>query len=277
MRVLTASLLLLTVLALPRAGVAEPAPSPSATAPALAAPSQTVNANAPAQMPAEAAPVEPPATQAAPAEAEAPAAAPPPPPPPRVVAKIDLSEQRMTVRIDGKLVHSWPISSGRSGYYTPTGSFRPQWAARMWYSKQYDDAPMPYAVFFNGGIATHGTTYVRQLGSPASHGCVRLTTANAKTFYDLVHRYGYKATRIVVQGRTPAPVASRRRDDSNRYADRRDNGSRYSYPSNGRPTLAPPYYVPPPRYIPPRYTPYASSPYYGQGYYGAPRYPYARW
>lgn len=157
-----------------------------------------------------------PAEEAKPAEAPAAqeAAKPAPPPPPRMIARIDLSAQRMTVTIDGKPAHSWAISSGRAPeYLTPTGTFRPQWAARMWYSKKYDDAPMPHAVFFNGGVAVHATSATGMLGRPASHGCVRLAPANAATFFALVHKYGFQATRIIVQGRTPGgEMASRKRN-----------------------------------------------------------------
>ena len=82
----------------------------------------------------------------------------------------------------------------------------------MWYSKKYDNAPMPNAVFINGGVAVHGTYRTGALGRPASHGCIRLAPANAKTFYNLVHRHGLRATKVSVYGtpkwRAPA-VASR--------------------------------------------------------------------
>jgi lipoprotein-anchoring transpeptidase ErfK/SrfK len=67
---------------------------------------------------------------------------------------------------------------------------------RMWYSRKYDNAPMPYSIFFKGGYAIHGTNYVKRLGQPASHGCVRLHTANARELYELVQAYGKKSTRI---------------------------------------------------------------------------------
>ena len=123
------------------------------------------------------------------------------PPQPTLVARIDLTRQRMTVRRHGKVIHSWKISSGRRGYATPPGRFRPSWASKMWYSRQYNGAPMPYAVFFNRGIATHGTNAVSRLGRPASHGCIRLRTPHARRFYQLVHRHGYKRTKIIVTGR----------------------------------------------------------------------------
>ena len=131
----------------------------------------------------------------------------------------------MTVKAGGKVLHSWKISSGRRGYETPRGSFRPSWASRMWYSRQYDGAPMPYAVFFNQGIATHGTNAVGRLGRPASHGCIRLRTAHAKKFYKLVHRHGYKRTRIIVTGKakqTRVAKRSRRRPSRQQIRPRRN-------------------------------------------------------
>ncbi|MEQ1710029.1 MAG: L,D-transpeptidase, partial [Hyphomicrobium sp.] len=95
-----------------------------------------------------------------------------PPPIPTLLVGIDLGSQRLTVTEHGRVKYTWPISSGREGYRTPTGSFRPSWMAQMWYSKQYDDAPMPHAVFFNGGIAVHATQSTGMLGRPASHGCI---------------------------------------------------------------------------------------------------------
>jgi lipoprotein-anchoring transpeptidase ErfK/SrfK len=119
---------------------------------------------------------------------------------PSLVARIDLTHQRMHVSAHGELVGTWKISSGRGGYETPTGRFRPKWISRMHYSRKYDNSPMPYSVFFNGGIATHGTTAVSRLGQPASHGCIRLKTKNARTFFHLVRKHGKDRTRIVVTG-----------------------------------------------------------------------------
>ena len=122
---------------------------------------------------------------------------------PTLIAKIDLTSQRMTVTQHGKTLYSWKISSGRAGHITPRGTFRPKWASKMWYSRTYNNAPMPYAVFFNGGIATHGTNALNALGRPASHGCIRLRTPNARRLYQLVHKHGYARTRFVVVGTTP--------------------------------------------------------------------------
>ena len=119
---------------------------------------------------------------------------------PTLHAHIDLTAQRMIVKSGGQTLHQFAISSGRSGHETPRGRFTPAWTAKMWHSRKYNMAPMPYSVFFNGGIATHGTNAVKRLGRPASHGCIRLTTSNARKFFQLVHRHGKKRTRIVVTG-----------------------------------------------------------------------------
>ena len=113
-------------------------------------------------------------------------------------ARIDISAQRMTVSQYGRVLYTWPVSTARPGYVTPRGSYRPIRLHRMWYSRKYEMSPMPYSVFFRGGYAIHGTNYVKRLGTPASHGCVRLHTANAATFYSLVKQVGPGNTRIVV-------------------------------------------------------------------------------
>ncbi len=127
----------------------------------------------------------------------------------KLSAKINLSRQTMTVYENGKQTHSWKISSGKDGYFTPTGSFKPYIVKKMHYSKKYDNAPMPYSVFFRGGYAVHGTKAVWRLGRPASHGCVRLQTSNAKKFHDLVNKYGKAATSIRVVGSTPSKTVIR--------------------------------------------------------------------
>src|SRR5262249_15701493 len=113
-------------------------------------------------------------------------------------ARIDVSTQTMTVSQYGRVVYNWPVSTARPAYVTPRGRYRPQSLHRMWYSRKYEMSPMPYSVFFRGGYAIHGTNYVKSLGRPASHGCVRLHTANAATFYAMVKDVGPGNTRIYV-------------------------------------------------------------------------------
>ena len=115
-----------------------------------------------------------------------------------LVAKVDVASQTMTVLKHGKVIHTWPVSTARSGYVTPPGEWRPYRMHRMWHSRRYDMSPMPFSVFYHGGYAIHGTSAVKRLGTPASHGCVRLATPNAERFYTLVREVGPGNTRIVV-------------------------------------------------------------------------------
>jgi len=153
-----------------------------------------------------------PAAVAAPAPPEAAAAI--APPEPTLFAVIDLGSQTMTVSDKNGVIASWKISSARGGYRTPAGTFTPHYTARMHYSKQYHFSPMPYSVFFNEGVAVHGTRDLGNLGSPASHGCVRSHPKNAKVFYDLVQKHGMQMTRVTVRGKapySPAVAEGRRR------------------------------------------------------------------
>ncbi len=145
---------------------------------------------------------------------------PPAPQAPTLSASIDLTRQLMVVSEHGVEKYTWPISSGAAGYATPRGTFRPEWTAKMWYSRKYDWAPMPHAVFINGGVAVHATQHVRALGTPASHGCIRLAPANAKIFYGLVHRHGLKLTSVDVHGAAQwrAPAVASRKKPSVQYA-----------------------------------------------------------
>ena len=118
-----------------------------------------------------------------------------------VLVVIDKASQRMSVSIDGRTRYVWPVSTGRSGYGTPSGRFRPQWMARTYFSKKYYDSPMPHSIFFYHGYAIHGTEYIHRLGGPASHGCVRLHPRAAATLFALVQNYGMHRTRIVIGDR----------------------------------------------------------------------------
>ena len=117
----------------------------------------------------------------------------------QVIARVDLSEQRMIVSVDGRRTFAWKVSTARKGYVTPTGAWKPTRLHKMWYSKKYDNAPMPHSVFFTGGYAIHATDAVKRLGSPASHGCVRLAPEHASDFYQLVRTFGPQNTQIVIE------------------------------------------------------------------------------
>ncbi|MGE5267269.1 MAG: L,D-transpeptidase [Deltaproteobacteria bacterium] len=112
--------------------------------------------------------------------------------------RIDKSSQTMTVAVDGWNQYQWPVSTAKRGYYTPTGTWRPFRLERSWYSRKYDNAPMPNSIFFTGGYAIHGTVHVSQLGRPASRGCIRLHPAHARELFALVSQYGMNRTRITI-------------------------------------------------------------------------------
>jgi len=115
-----------------------------------------------------------------------------------VLVTISKSEQRMSVAVDGSERYRWPVSTGRPGYSTPTGSFRPYRLEESWFSRRFDSAPMPHSVFFHYGYAVHGTMEESRLGRPVSHGCVRLNRTNAHVLFHLVKQHGFAQSRVVV-------------------------------------------------------------------------------
>ena len=118
-----------------------------------------------------------------------------------VLIQIDKSEQRMTVTVDGAERYQWPVSTGRARYDTPDGAYTPVSMETMHYSRQWDNAPMPHSIFFTEeGHAIHGTYEESHLGSPVSHGCVRLSRKNATTLYALVEKEGKAHTMVVLTG-----------------------------------------------------------------------------
>jgi lipoprotein-anchoring transpeptidase ErfK/SrfK len=119
--------------------------------------------------------------------------------PGRITIEVNKSTQRMTVTVDGEKRYTFKVSTGKTGHTTPSGSFRVLSMKEMHYSRKYDNAPMPNALFFtNAGHAIHATSSVRNLGRPASHGCIRLSPKDAKTLYDLVERSGMRSVKIQI-------------------------------------------------------------------------------
>jgi lipoprotein-anchoring transpeptidase ErfK/SrfK len=114
-----------------------------------------------------------------------------------IVVTVDKAIQRMTVVVDGEHRYTWPVSTGLHG--TPSGTFRPQILSRNHRSRLFNNAPMPYAIFYSGHYAIHGTTAISQLGARASKGCVRLHPSNAAVLFALVQQRGLASTRIVIQ------------------------------------------------------------------------------
>jgi lipoprotein-anchoring transpeptidase ErfK/SrfK len=115
-----------------------------------------------------------------------------------LVAKVDVSTQTMTVTHHGKVKYRWKVSTARAGKVTPAGSWSGKWLSKNHRSSRYNNAPMPYAIFYNGNYAFHGTDQVRRLGRPASSGCVRLHPENARILFSLAQREGLKNTKIIV-------------------------------------------------------------------------------
>ena len=104
----------------------------------------------------------------------------------------------MSVDVNGWSYGRWKVSTARDGYYTPRGAWRPFALKKMHYSRKYDNSPMPNSIFFLGGYAIHGTNYLKSLGRPASHGCIRLAPQNAAKLYSLVQKHGMRSTRITI-------------------------------------------------------------------------------
>ena len=117
----------------------------------------------------------------------------------KLIAKVDISSQTMVVSHNGRVKYKWRVSTGRKGYSTPTGTWSAQWLSRHHRSRKYNNAPMPYAVFYHRGYAVHATYDTKRLGRVASHGCVRLAPENAAKFFALVQKTGNKNTRIVIK------------------------------------------------------------------------------
>ncbi|TKT74190.1 L,D-transpeptidase [Aquamicrobium sp. LC103] len=116
-----------------------------------------------------------------------------------LVANVSISSQTMTVTHRGQVKYRWKVSTARKGKVTPTGSWKAKWLSRDHRSSRYDNAPMPYAIFYSGNYAIHGTNQVSRLGRPASAGCVRLNTRNAAILFRLAQKEGLRNMRVVVR------------------------------------------------------------------------------
>lgn len=112
---------------------------------------------------------------------------------------IDLSDQTMTVKSGNSFTaKKWKVSTARRGYRTPTGNHTPYLMNKRHFSSLYNNAPMPYSIFFKGNYAIHGTDALKSLGNPASHGCVRLHPDNARLLFEMVEKAGMQNTVITV-------------------------------------------------------------------------------
>ena len=114
------------------------------------------------------------------------------PPQESMDAIVSVEEQTLYLYLDGVLRKTWKVSTARAGKSTPRGKYNAYWLSRHHRSSLYEDAPMPFAVFFNGDYAIHGTEWERYLGRPASAGCVRLSNENAEILFDWVEVIGMR-------------------------------------------------------------------------------------
>jgi len=147
----------------------------------------------------------------------------------KVSITVDKSAQLMTVAVDGVERYQWPVSTGIPSYETPNGSFRTFRMEEDHYSKEFDDAPMPHSIFFTKvGHAIHGTDSENRLGTPASHGCVRLSRANASTLYELVQRDGVLNATVTLTGSSQIALARNPRSRSNTAVARRAPAPQYN-------------------------------------------------
>jgi hypothetical protein len=138
----------------------------------------------------------------------------------KVMIQVDLDAQQMTVTKNNSETYVWKVSSGREGFETPTGLFSVQRLDANHFSDEYDQSPMPYSIFFDQGLAIHGT-YQGGLGRPASHGCVRLSIPHAQMLYSWVEQYGasieISGTAIeILDPDTNADIVTERRRTKNR-------------------------------------------------------------
>jgi hypothetical protein len=186
-----------------------------------------------------------------------------------ILVTVDKSAQRMTVNVNGQPLYNWAVSTGRSGYATPSGSFTAFRMEADHRSDEYDDAPMPHSIFFTKlGHAIHGSFDAKNIGRPASHGCVRLSPENAATLFALVEREGVLKTKVVLTGSEQVALGRRPGGSAqNREAQELQTPSFFN--SNARDDYAQPRYVNPnygyarPQYVQPQY----AQPQYGQRFY----------
>jgi hypothetical protein len=155
----------------------------------------------------------------------------------KVSILVDKDNQQMTVSVDGVERYHWPVSSGNPSHETPNGKFQTFRMEADHFSKEFDDAPMPHSIFFTKiGHAIHGTFSEGSLGVPVSHGCVRISRANASTLYALVQKEGVLNTTVTLTG--SSRVALTRNPRSKRKTDvaRGDPAPDYrSYDAAGNP------------------------------------------
>ena len=186
----------------------------------------------------------------------------------KVEITVDKNAQMMTVAVDGAARYQWPVSTGNPSHETPNGTFRTFRMEADHFSKEFDDAPMPHSIFFTKiGHAIHGTESEGRLGTPVSHGCVRLSRANATTLYALVEKEGVLNTTVTLTGSSQIALARTRGRATTDIA-RSEQASPQYNPAGDPVTLTP--QAPQAQYAPPQYAPQNVQPQYAQPQYAQP-------
>ena len=196
-----------------------------------------------------------------------------------VVITVDKGTQRMLVAVDGTTRYQWPVSTGRPGYQTPNGTFKPNRMDADHHSNEYEDAPMPHSIFFDmRGHAIHGFFDTPHLGLAVSHGCVRLSPANAAVLFRLVKDEGMPNVTVIIRGQIPgrqAPVVARRQAPATQEA-AAAQPAYPAYPAQQGYYSQPTYGYQQPAYggyqqrsFPPQPAPVYARPAYRQPYYGS--------
>lgn len=165
----------------------------------------------------------------------------------KIAITVDKNAQMMTVAVDGIERYQWPVSTGNPSHETPSGTFRTFRMEEDHYSKEFDDAPMPHSIFFTKiGHAIHGTDSEGRLGIPVSHGCVRLSRANASTLYALVERDGVLNTTVTLTGSSQVALARNPRARPSNALARREPAQQYApaYDGAGDPVALAPQAAP---------------------------------
>jgi hypothetical protein len=183
---------------------------------------------------------------------------------------VDKTTQTLTVSRDGKVLHTWPVSTGRTGRFTPAGDFRAFRMEKDHFSREFDDAPMPYSIFFTQrGHAIHGSYETKKLGRPASGGCVRLAPENARLLFEMVKAEGVLKTKVTVSGDERVAIARANRELAQGGANRPGTGLPPQYIPDAQPRER--YAAPAPQYREPQYQqPQTQQQYYYDGYQWRP-------
>lgn len=111
--------------------------------------------------------------------------------------RVLLDRQVVLVYLDGQEIRSMVCSAGTAAKPTPTGRFFIQNRGEVFFSEKYQQGGKWWVSFRDWGIYLfHSVPTNRngeiipeeaaKLGRPASHGCVRLSMADARWLYDTI-------------------------------------------------------------------------------------------